>query len=479
MSASNTPKQTDVPPAIEHVVVLMLENRSFDSLLGALYPSTSGFEGLSGNESNVFAGRALPLWKSDPLTAASATIPDPDPGESFADMTAQLFAGRATVSPPPMSGFVANYMAQAQTDCPRDPEAVLHYFAPEQIPVLSTLAKAFGVCDQWFASAPCQTWPNRFFAHTGTALGHVNNDTFRIPFSAPSIFDRLERNGNTWRVYFHDVPQSILLGDVWLLAPLHYRGFSQFLADAAAGVLPNYSFIEPRYFADPLGRALPNDQHPPHNVLEGETLIAAVYNAVRRSPCWKKSLLIVTYDEHGGCYDHVPPPRAVSPDAQAQEGFAFDRFGVRVPAVIVSPYVPAGSVIRAADPLPHQGPPYPFDHTSILSTLRKLFGLGVPFSNRDAAAPDVLSALSLAVPSNDGPAMVSAHASRPSTADIVARAKAQPNAMQQTLARMAASLPPKPLAAVPLPAPMAARAPETVATACVDAVMRVSAFLGL
>ena len=414
--------------AIEHVVVLMLENRSFDSMLGKLYPSDGTYDGLTGQETNVYAGQVIPVWKSSAMDPASACIPDPDPGELFTDMNAQLFGDPAQPSPPPMSGFAANYMAQPKADKAREAQAVLHYLTPEQVPAISTLAKAFGVCDQWFASAPCQTWPNRFFAHTGTCRGYINNSKFPIPFPAPSIFRRLSDAGVPWRVYFHDIPQSLLLGDIWLEAPLHYRGFSEFLVDAHTGALPSYSFIEPRYFADAIFRVMPNDEHPPHNVLFGEQLIASVYNAVRASPTWKKTLLIVTYDEHGGCYDHVAPPRAVPPDGCNQDGFDFSRYGVRVPAVLISPFIPAGSKIRtASQDQVLAGAATPFDHTSILATLRKLYNLGTPFTARDAIAPDLLSALSLTVPCNDGPATVAALDVAASTDDVKARASAAPS----------------------------------------------------
>ena len=159
---------------IEHVIVLMLENRSFDSMLGALYPAGPGFAGLTGTESNPYQRsdgiEALPVWSSAAMDPIAATTPRPDPGERFVDMNEQLFGpGQPrSASRPSMKGFIANYMKQPATSDPKDPMAVMHYFTPDQIQVLSTLAKAFGVCDQWFASAPCQTWPNRFFTHTGT-----------------------------------------------------------------------------------------------------------------------------------------------------------------------------------------------------------------------------------------------------------------------------------------------------------------------
>src|SRR5579863_5870280 len=167
----------------------MLENRSFDCMLGKLYPSDPSFEGLRGTEGNLWLNQPVTVWpvSGDTLDVNTACIPDPDPGELFNDMNMQLFNG-----PPQgaatMSGFVQNYMSQQPA--PADCRAPMHYFTPEQVPVISTLAQAFGVCDQWYASAPCQTWPNRFFVHSGTCLGYVNNSNFPVPYHAPSIFRR-------------------------------------------------------------------------------------------------------------------------------------------------------------------------------------------------------------------------------------------------------------------------------------------------
>jgi len=473
---------------IEHVIVLMLENRSFDCMLGKLYPAGPGFAGLTGTETNPYQRSdgivSLPVWQSPAMDPFAAIIPDPDPGEEFVDMNEQLFGPGLLRSStqPTMTGFVANFMRQPPADRPYDPVAVMHHFTPDQVPVLSTLAKAFGVSDQWHASAPCQTWPNRFFAHTGTSLGHVDNSDFSIPFPAPSIFGRLSDCGRSWRVYFHDLPQSIMLGDVWYRAFLHYRLFGQFLADAQCGVLPNYSFIEPRYFSD-LQLGIPSDQHPPHNVAVGEKLIADVYNAVRSSPCWKKSLLIITYDEHGGCYDHMSPPRAISPDGQGPPGFPFDGYGVRVPAVIISPYVPPASIVRSAPAgTAYDAPPYPFDHTSIIATLNKLFNLGASLTKRDSAAPDIFGSLSLLYPTNDGPRSV-ACADPGVSQDVVRRAcYAAPNAHQDALSRMARLLPSGPLkagAAMPAPQAIAVVGFHNVINAGLDAASRVKSFLGI
>ncbi|HEV2268665.1 MAG TPA: alkaline phosphatase family protein [Steroidobacteraceae bacterium] len=472
-------------PDIQHIVVLMLENRSFDCLLGRLYPNDPTYAGLTLNESNKFGttGMSYGVWTDCKMSSAIACTPDPDPGELFVDMNEQIcgYADR-TGRLPTMSGFVLNYGNQPPNAGWRDPGAVMHYFTPEQVPALTTLARAFGVCDDWHASVPCQTWPNRFFAHTGTSLGYVNNHDFPIPFPAPSIFRKLEDSGVSWRVYFHDMPQSILLGDVWTCALLRFRSFSQFLADAHTGGLPGYSFIEPQYFTDLFGNLIPNDEHPPHDVRRGDALIAQVYNALRSSPCWKRTLLVITYDEHGGCFDHVSPPKAVSPDrcVAAKYNFRFDAYGVRVPAVLVSPYVPPGSRIRA--PRTPAGGGAPFDHTSIIRTVRDVFGIPGALTARDASAPSVMTALSLAAPNNDGPAEIAVNPVPVDTQQLTDRAGALPNSMQAGLAAAATHLPLAPpvrAAEVPLPAPQNSVTYGSVARAQVAVTARTKQFLGL
>ncbi len=298
-------------------------------------------------------------------------IPSPDPGKRFDDMNQQLFglSGQPTAAtPPPMNGFVDNYLRQYQAPrsddyaaSPYVARAIMHCYQPEQVPALSSLARAFAVCDQWHASAPNQTWPNRFFVHTGTARGYVNNSPVHFLYAMSTIFfDRLENKGLAWNLFYHDIPQALTLLHLQGHAD-RFRRFEDFLKMAEAGAHPAYSSIEPRYFAE-FGVLLPNDQHPPHNVALGDRLIADVYNALRKNEtAWVQTLFIVTYDEHGGRYDHAPPPQAVSPDDYRDESdFAFDRYGVRVPAVIASPYIEAGSVLRSApNGLPHQGPPIP------------------------------------------------------------------------------------------------------------------------
>jgi phospholipase C len=470
---------------IKHVVVLMLENRSFDSMLGMLYQSSDAFDGLTGIEQNTWhpkdgsPSQTFPVWKSPVMTTAAACIPTPDPGELFTDIHMQIrgLEDPNTFNPgPTMGGFVDNYMRQPpSSDGPYDPAAVMHYFTPEEIPVLSRLAREFGVSDRWHAPAPCQTWPNRFFAHTATANGYVNNSPARFPYMMETVFNRLEEDAKVpWRVYFHDIPQSITLTRLWGEVATNFRYFDEdFIRDAASGSLPAYSFIEPRYFANPVAKLMPNDQHPPHNVSYGESLIASVYNAVRSGPGWRNTLFIITYDEHGGCYDHVVPPVSTSPGGPKPDGFDFGYYGVRVPAVIVSPWVPKGSVIR---------PPglTPFDHTSIIATLAKLFPFA-PLTARDAAAPDLLTALT-GDGTNDGPAVITAADATPTDAELASAAAAKPNGMQAALGTAALLLPTagsdtdthvQRLAASNNTPP----APPTVQQAAADVLVHVKAFL--
>ena len=417
---------------ILHVVVLMLENRSFDCMFGKLQAKIAGLDGLPDNASNIWHGPngaiEIPAWNDPMLTSVSATIPDPDPGELYSDIAVQL---RGLNGDAPMGGFVDNYMNQKPADLPYDPKAIMHYFTADQMPVLSQLSCEFGVSDRWFASAPCQTWPNRFFAHTGTAAGNLNNEPPHFPYTMPTVFGRLTEKHCDWRVYFHDTPQAATLATLWDDVPTHFRFFNAFAADAAAGALPTYSFIEPRYFANAVLNLIPNDMHPPHNIAYGEQLVAEVYNALRSGPRWKQTLLMIMFDEHGGCYDHVVPPVATPPDA-APANAPFNRYGVRVPAVIVSPYVQKGSLIR---------PPgaTPFDHTSIAATLRGLYGIR-PLTARDAAAPDLLGALGTQ-PANDGPARIVAPTPPPAAAEVARVASKPPNDLQMSLAGTAVHLP--------------------------------------
>ncbi|RQH00613.1 alkaline phosphatase family protein [Paraburkholderia dinghuensis] len=373
--------------AIQHIVVLMLENRSFDNVLGHLRPAGPTFDGLDG--ADCAGNDGIAPWTTPP-DADGSTMPDPDPGESFDDINAQLFNGPVT-GVPPMSGFVSNYRNKGGNGAD-----IMHGFTPAELPALTQLANSFAVSDRWFASAPCQTWPNRFFLHAGTANGYENNTLDGFPFPMQTIFNELQ-GVVPWKIYFHDFPQAALLSRLWPYFG-NFRLIDEFISDAAAGQLPAYAFIEPRYYPD--AQNLPNDMHPPHHVPFADALVARVYNAVRASPNWGSTLMIVTFDEHGGCFDHVAPPAATQPEPpRPTQRFTFDRFGVRVPAIIVSPYTAAGSVLRAAGPVP-------YDHTSIIKTIRNCFGIAGPLSAREAAAPDLSAALNAPVDPERSPASI-------------------------------------------------------------------------
>jgi phospholipase C len=379
---------------VEHIVVLMLENRSFDHLCGFLKRRIPGLDGLTGAETiprDPATSPGNPVRVSDD----APPVTDVDPGHALGDVSQQIY-GRLEPAFPEggaNDGFVANYRKYTASDPAA--EEIMRCFAPESLPVLTTLAEEFAICDRWFASLPGPTWPNRVFVHAGTSAGHTDNG-FRL-YDVPTIFERLEQAGRSWCVYYHGIPQVLVFPHV---APHYLNPFSRkvrpfeqrFADDVRRGRLADYVFIEPRYLdtpemdanGQPTGRWLwANDQHSPHDVRHGEHLIADVYEALRQSKLWPGVLLIILWDEHGGFYDHVFPEKAVPPTvAPPGSGlFQFDRLGVRVPAVIVSPLVERGALDRDAN-----GRHIVRDHTSVLATIEKRFGV-TPLGRRDAAAP--------------------------------------------------------------------------------------------
>ena len=267
---------------------------------------------------------------------------------------------------------------------------IMGCFAPETLPVLSGLARGYAVCDQWFSSVPTETLPNRAFACAGTSQGHMDDKTHT--FTSPSIFGLLDSHGQSWAIYGYDAPPLTkdTFTDISGAAASHFGVFTDFTAAAAAGTLAAFTFLEPSW------SSTGNSQHPNYNVALGEQFIHDVYEAVRSGPGWAQTLLVITYDEHGGCYDHVAPPSgAVPPDHDAGEfGFDFTRFGVRVPAVLVSPLIAPGTVFRVP------AGSTPLDHTSILKTVQQRWGLP-SLTARDAAAPGFGDVLTLAAPRTD------------------------------------------------------------------------------
>ena len=348
-------------------------------------------------------------------------MPGADPGEGYANTNEQLFGSGKPPSPPTATntGFVTNFAdaiaydqrsgrsAQAGTTA----SDIMGVFPPAALPVLSGLAAGFAVCDHWYSSVPTETFPNRAFACAATSQGHMNDAT--ASFTVPTIFGLMTAHSLSWKIYgYNEEPLTRKNFPDTLSAPDSCFGlFTDFQSDAAAGTLPQYSFLEPSW------GSTGNSQHPNYDVSLGEQLILDVYNAVRNGPGWNQTLLFITYDEHGGLYDHVPPPSgATPPDSTPGEfGFDFTRFGVRVPAVLVSPLIPAGTVFRVP------AGSTPLDHTSVLKTIQTRWGLPA-LTARDAAAPDVGDVLSLPAPrTTDLPADLAALSStgaNPAAAEV-------------------------------------------------------------
>jgi phospholipase C len=395
--------------AIKHIVQLMLENRSFDQMLGFLYasnnnksPTNQPFEGLTGDESNPDdAGREVRVFKIDPNSDHPYLMPGADPGEGFLNTNYQLFStdDPAEGDVPTNKGFVISFKAAIASDRARHfkdslpgtvPSEVMGMYTPEVLPVMSALARGFAVCDHWFASAPTQTIPNRAFASAATSLGHLDNKV--KVFTCPSIFGKLSDANIDWAIYGYNREPLTRLDypDTQTADESHFGHFRDFQERAAAGTLPAYTFLEPSFAASG------NSQHPNYNVALGEQLMHDVYYALRNGSGWNDTLLVITYDEHGGNFDHVPPPSsAVRPDNSAGEfGFDFTRFGVRIPALLVSPRIVAGTVFRAAKGT--------IDHTSVLKTIELRWGIS-PLTERDKAAPDLGNVLTLTTARTDDP----------------------------------------------------------------------------
>lgn len=362
---------------IQHVVVLMLENQSFDRVLGCMKAVNPTIDGVDtahpGTNADPDGGAA---YQQQP--SASRTVVH-DLGHDLDDVLRQMQNG--------CSGFIADY-ATKYPNAPRaERQQVMNYFGLGDLPVFHALAQNFLVCDRWFSSVPGPTWPNRFFVHSGTSLGHVDMPEGFDPglhiYSQPTLYERLEEKNVPWRIYFGDWPQS------WLMTKQleyfsRYSRMDRFYADAAGDptAFPAYSFIEPSYFG-----ARQNDEHPPHDIWLGEALLAQVYNALRANEAlWLTTLFVVLYDEHGGFFDHVDPATAdpngqlaVAPDTHT-ERFGFNRFGIRVPALLVSPWIDAGVNHTV------------LDHTSLLKYATLKWGLG-PLGSRTASAQTFGAAL--------------------------------------------------------------------------------------
>jgi phospholipase C len=376
-----------MPPGLDnlkHIVVLMMENRSFDHMLGSLTVMNPRIDGITDQLSNPDTTGALVKPQ------ASADFQgqlDPDPDHHFAAVDLQIFGGDTSPNRVPnMQGFVKSYFNQR-----RDVEhsqKIMYYFKQTDLPVLSRLAVEFAVFNRWFASIPGPTICNRAFAHYGTSFGRVDMDPFDIIEPFKSIYTRLMHANpkHSTKVYYYDTTSSTMeVVNLLQNQPELFGTYKQFLSDCDQSILPEYSFVEPNYndHESDSGEEVASDQHPDHNVQAGELLIAEVYTHIRRNPkLWPNTALLVVYDEHGGIYDHVPPPACTPDKFQSSEldpgtgkPFKFDRLGVRVPAILISPWIPKNTVVDRV-----------FDHASIPATVTKFFQVAAPCSPRETSA---------------------------------------------------------------------------------------------
>ena len=432
---------------IKHIVVVMLENRSLDNMCGWIYsnPAKQPTLYLPADSPRVYNGLDTALWNPSNATyfsgqpavkvpvvrgTSSYTVPNPDPKETFDHVQYQIYGPPKATQKTSMLGFVVDYQYATATDA----NQIMEAYTTDQVPVISALAQNYAISDAWFCSVPSNTWPNRSFLHAGTSNGNVNNGNLPNPlqWNVLTIFNVLNSINVGWNVYSDaEVAPSLtrtMFPKLWdAHLDSHFHHFDDFQRDCAAGSLAPYSFIEPNFLSSP------NDEHPPHDVSAGEKFLFDTWQAVSQSPSWKETLLIITYDEHGGCYDHVLPPQgAVPPDKASdpgQESFRFDRFGVRVPLVLVSSYVQAGTVFRSDTSVS-------YDHTSILATLRDWIGISssdmLP-SARIAAAPNLAQVLTLSQPRTDIPTVP-----RPLRDAPPASLSLPPNPVQQSLVSGAA-----------------------------------------
>jgi phospholipase C len=392
---------------IKHIFVLMLENRSFDHMLGfsgirgtdAATGKPTMIDGLHGDESNSFMGKAYTVSKGAP------DVMPKGPGHNFNDVLEQLcgegatYPSGSTYPPVANSGFVSSY---AKTD-PINPGAAMKCFGPDQVPVLTALAREFVVCDRWFSSMPGPTEPNRMFVHASQSGKFDDSPTEAeileailkpgggFEFDTGTIFDRIKKAGLKFRIYaddhFPNVAELDGISVVWDIDE-----FEDFAGDVnSSSYDAAYTFIEPAYDALESFEG-GNSQHPRGRVSAGERLIKATYEAIRKSPIWNQSLLVILWDEHGGFYDHVRPGPALTTGLVGRKhGFNFQRLGPRVPAVVVSPLIRKNLIEHR-----------PLDHCAIPATLELVFQLE-PLNGRTMMTSGLNHLARLKVPRSDTP----------------------------------------------------------------------------
>lgn len=337
--------KTNIKGPIKTLVILVMENRSFDHVLGWLKSTRPDIDGLTGTESNrisVSDPNSPEIFVSD-----DAFFVDWDPGHSFQAIREQIFGSNDTFAKPaPMNGFAQ----QAESMAENKSRTAMSGFKPSRLPVYTALANEFAVFDRWFASMPASTQPNRFYVHSATSHGATSNVRKDLIHGFPqkTIFDSLDENSLTFGIYYQNIPATLFFKSLRKLKHVfkfHKYEWS-FKRHARLGMLPNYVVVEQRYFDVELFPA--NDDHPSHDVAIGQKFVKEVYETLRASPQWKEMALLITYDEHGGFYDHVPTPVSGVPNPDGIIGpdpfyFRFDRLGVRVPTILVSPWIEKGT----------------------------------------------------------------------------------------------------------------------------------------
>ncbi|GKV07482.1 hypothetical protein SLEP1_g19257 [Rubroshorea leprosula] len=425
---------------IKTVVVLVQENRSFDHILGWFKSLNPEINGVTGSEYN-------PVSTSDSNSARiffgdNAPYVDPDPGHSIQAIYEQVF-GKPWSSDdskqphkPTMNGFAQN----AEGTQKGLAESVMRGFKPDAVPVYKELASNFGICDRWFASVPASTQPNRLYVHSATSHGATSNNTLKLIEGYPqkTIFESLDESGFSFGIYYQYPPATLFYRNLRKLKYL--KNFHQFdlhfKKHCEEGKLPNYVVVEQRYWN--LLSIPANDDHPSHDVSEGQKFVKEVYEALRASPQWNEILFIITYDEHGGFYDHVPTPTGVpSPDdivGPSPYYFKFDRLGVRVPTFFISPWIEPGTVLHGPKGPHHTSE---FEHSSIPATVKKIFNLKDFLTKRDAWAGTFEVVITRKDPRTDCPVTL---AEVTKTQVIEANERAPLSEFQEELVQLAAVL---------------------------------------
>jgi phospholipase C len=411
---------------IKHVVLLMLENHSFDQMCGclkAVYPELEGIDPAKPGINNDSKGTAFPQTET---TERQMML---DPHHEVSHVAVQLSEHNG--------GFVKDFETAFPAATDTDKGYIMGYYPLDFLPALHTLARNFTICDHWYSSLPGPTWPNRFFALSGTSSGRTDmpdDGAHKADLSGyteqtqQTLFDQLNIANIDWKIYFHDLPQSLVFKRQ--REPhnaARYFDIGDFYKDAGgdASKFPPFTYIEPHYQGTDQ-----NDDHPPHDIMKAQKLIAEVYNALRgNQPLWESTLLVVFYDEHGGFYDHVVPPPAIPPDDLRQD-YTFDQLGLRVPALLISPWVDRAVLSTT------------FDHTSFLKYLTDKWNLG-PLGKRTAAANTFTSVIRTSgTPRTDTPEKIELTADqlKPPDAGKEADANSTANAHQQSLAAFASFL---------------------------------------